>query len=524
MSPPQVLEKAGAPETGMASSKQAATAATTTTTTTAPTAKASGSGVSPADATDRVHAVNNNSKTQTTTAVADKPKAVASSDTTKAPHGRYRGAKDLHLPTVRRQAAAHTGGGPTGTTTVPSRSTATGAAGSVTGDHASTEELDDAFLGLGITEPEHMIPFIDFRHGKEPVPDHRGDLADLTPPKSHALAVSAATAKDKTNTTTTEASETSPVPEAAAAAAASSSAPGGSVMSRLRSRKISTHAPNPRQQKDDQPAAMPEDAVAGPGLRTQPAPFAEPTGPVTLVAPVTPHHQATVPTMLPTVSRAFAPRAGGGSQAGTVTIRMDQIKQTIQGIGFSNAFYTNWWHTAHPFSAEIYGLFLGDLQPSMLRLRNNYGINADGDMVTDIEFLQTARRLLGYSPLILMTGWSPPASLKVNGQLLGVGNDPSKNVIGKDSRGRFMYYDFAQYWVKSLQAYAAVGIVPDFFRYVISSFIYCVDDFLRFQYCRIPGWVLFKVHFKYHLCTLIGTDIQFGLDMCLFWFNVPRFA
>jgi O-glycosyl hydrolase len=155
---------------------------------------------------------------------------------------------------------------------------------------------------------------------------------------------------------------------------------------------------------------------------------------------------------------------------------MDQVKQTMQGIGVSNAFFTNWWHNGHPYSSEIYGLFLGELQPSMLRIRNNFGINADADMKIDAEFLAIAKKQLGYDPIVLMTGWSPPAWLKVSKQLLGSAtNSQTRDVLAKDELGRFRYYDFAQYWVKSLQAYAAMGVVPDFFRYVLleQPFIPC---------------------------------------------------
>jgi hypothetical protein len=155
-------------------------------------------------------------------------------------------------------------------------------------------------------------------------------------------------------------------------------------------------------------------------------------------------------------------------QTGTFTLRSDVKKQTMIAVGFSNAFYTNYWHTAHPYSREIYNLMLGDLKPSILRIRNHYGINAASNMTIDVEFLNLATQILGYRPTVLMTSWSPPASMKASGQLNGANanpNVPITDVLAKDASGKFRYADYAKYWVDSLKSYAALGVRPDYFRY-----------------------------------------------------------
>jgi O-glycosyl hydrolase len=156
------------------------------------------------------------------------------------------------------------------------------------------------------------------------------------------------------------------------------------------------------------------------------------------------------------------------AQTGVFTLRSDVKKQTMIAVGFSNAFYTNYWHKAHPYSREIYNLMLGDLKPSMLRIRNHYGINAASNMTIDAEFLNIATQILGYKPTVLMSSWSPPANLKASGQLNGANanpNVPTTDVLAKDAKGKFRYADYAKYWVDSLKSYAAIGVRPDYFRW-----------------------------------------------------------
>jgi hypothetical protein len=163
----------------------------------------------------------------------------------------------------------------------------------------------------------------------------------------------------------------------------------------------------------------------------------------------------------PSTSRAIA------KPAGTVTIRMDLVKQTMEGIGYSNAFYTNWWQT-HPKKNEIFSLMFTQLQPTIIRLRNSYELEdmSPAEMQIDSEFVQTAKAMLGYTPKILLVAWTPPASLKVSGTLLGATDGQGKitGTLSKDGRGWFQYYALAVHWTNSLDAYAKLNIFPDFIR------------------------------------------------------------
>jgi glucuronoarabinoxylan endo-1,4-beta-xylanase len=60
---------------------------------------------------------------------------------------------------------------------------------------------------------------------------------------------------------------------------------------------------------------------------------------------------------------------------------------------------------------------------------------------------------------VFMSSWSPPSNLKSNNSVNGGGGATLK----KDAvSGKYLYRDFAQYWVNSLIAYDAIGVVPDY--------------------------------------------------------------
>jgi glucuronoarabinoxylan endo-1,4-beta-xylanase len=80
-----------------------------------------------------------------------------------------------------------------------------------------------------------------------------------------------------------------------------------------------------------------------------------------------------------------------------------------------------------------------------------------------VGFTQTAAFVaavhqMGYSPILLMSSWNPPQSLKSNGQLRNGGT------LTTTSAGGYDYASFATWWAESLTAFAAAtgGIVPDY--------------------------------------------------------------
>jgi glucuronoarabinoxylan endo-1,4-beta-xylanase len=160
-----------------------------------------------------------------------------------------------------------------------------------------------------------------------------------------------------------------------------------------------------------------------------------------------------------------APGAGGDDGTGpvdvTVRIAPDERHQTLVGFGGAVAFYTNFLSDR---TDDIFTVLFSDLGLDILRVANWYqNQTATGTSVSTgfsdtatVAIIRKATMALGHPPLILMSSWSPPAYLKSNG-------------ITKGSRGSLLrtggvvqYEAFADWWVRSLDAYAANGVVPDY--------------------------------------------------------------
>jgi glucuronoarabinoxylan endo-1,4-beta-xylanase len=165
---------------------------------------------------------------------------------------------------------------------------------------------------------------------------------------------------------------------------------------------------------------------------------------------------------------AAAAGCGGGSADPTdaamvpinVTVTVDPTTsyQTMVGFGAAVAYYDG-SAMANPMSAQLFQTLFGDLGIQVLRVGNWYQNNNDNDGAFNqtAAFVQAVHQA-GFSPLLLMSSWNPPLSLKSNGDLRNGGTLP------QDSSGAFDYADFATWWAQSLTAFAAAtgGIVPDY--------------------------------------------------------------
>ena len=139
-------------------------------------------------------------------------------------------------------------------------------------------------------------------------------------------------------------------------------------------------------------------------------------------------------------------------QAATTTIDATKAYQTIEGLGGATAFYAG-WITAHPYKQEIYTNAFAGLNCSMLRLGDWYRYPATlaGFDSAATEIVANGNRVLGHPVPVFMSSWSPPASLKSNGQVANGGTLVTTN-------GGFAYAGFAQYWYDSIQAYKSNGV------------------------------------------------------------------
>ena len=161
-----------------------------------------------------------------------------------------------------------------------------------------------------------------------------------------------------------------------------------------------------------------------------------------------------------------APGAGGAGSGPisvdqTVTVTPDQRHQTLVGFGGAVAFYTNFLSAR---TDDIYTVLFNDLGLDILRVGNWYQNQPSTGTSTTTAFsdsaivtvVQRARAALGYTPKLLMSSWSPPSYLKSNGATKG-----TRGTLIQ-SGGVYQYAQFADWWVRSLAAYAAQGVVPDY--------------------------------------------------------------
>ena len=135
--------------------------------------------------------------------------------------------------------------------------------------------------------------------------------------------------------------------------------------------------------------------------------------------------------------------------------------QTIAGFGGAEAFYLNYLDS-HPNQSQIYtALFdpVNGLGLTFLRLQNLYyqynGSNASSFDPDTPQVVKAANTAHGSNLTLLMSSWSPPASIKSNGS---VNNGGTLNTVS----GGYNYAGFAQFWYNSLVAYAALGVTPSY--------------------------------------------------------------
>jgi O-glycosyl hydrolase len=143
---------------------------------------------------------------------------------------------------------------------------------------------------------------------------------------------------------------------------------------------------------------------------------------------------------------------------GTVNVSTGTRYQSLIGFGaavaFGEADIVN-----HPRSAALYEAAFADLGLDVIRLRNRYGRTGDDDLSTSGALVDAAAAGIGRTPTILLSSWSPPASLKANASVnCGV----SDTCTLRTTATGFDYAGFSAYWRSSIDAYAAVGVVPDY--------------------------------------------------------------
>jgi glucuronoarabinoxylan endo-1,4-beta-xylanase len=148
----------------------------------------------------------------------------------------------------------------------------------------------------------------------------------------------------------------------------------------------------------------------------------------------------------------------GETQPAAVYVSFDRRFQVLEGFGASVAWYLDRLTGDTP--AGLYEMLFPELGIEILRLRNRYDRTEQNDKKLDDEkeIVERATKALGHPPRIMMSSWSPPAALKASGKERCLGN--ADCTLKKN--GTFVYQEFGDYWRKSLEHYASIGIVPEF--------------------------------------------------------------
>lgn len=142
----------------------------------------------------------------------------------------------------------------------------------------------------------------------------------------------------------------------------------------------------------------------------------------------------------------------------TARVSVDESQQfqalVAIGAGFS---YVVDEVAQHPRKAALLDAMFAESGLTMLRLRNRFGQQGEGDLTTTGEIVSAATERLGRSPEIIVTSSSPPPELKQNDSNWCEGNPETCTLVRLDD-GSFDYAGLASHLRASVDAHTAAGV------------------------------------------------------------------
>ncbi len=162
--------------------------------------------------------------------------------------------------------------------------------------------------------------------------------------------------------------------------------------------------------------------------------------------------------------------ATGAAFAASVTIDPSATQQEVVGFGGGSVYYQGWITALGSKTQEaLYDTAFTGLNLSLLRVGNWLQDESKGVSADDITIVQAAKKRQGNKLKIEMSSWSAPSSLKQSGSVNGKdGSSKSDNTLKtstSDKYGKYVYSDFAAWWKRSIDAYKAAGIAPDYISF-----------------------------------------------------------
>ena len=165
---------------------------------------------------------------------------------------------------------------------------------------------------------------------------------------------------------------------------------------------------------------------------------------------------------------ATALAAASIASAASITVDPATTAQKVVGFGAGAAYYQSWITAmSSSMQKDFYDTAFTGLNLSLIRL-GNWKQDESTSIADDVAIVKAGKERLGNRLKIEMSSWSAPGTLKpsgnVNGKIDGqkVKSQNTLKTSSNDPYGKFVYSEFAGWWKKSLQAYAAAGITPDY--------------------------------------------------------------
>lgn len=155
--------------------------------------------------------------------------------------------------------------------------------------------------------------------------------------------------------------------------------------------------------------------------------------------------------------------------AASIAVDPASTKQKIVGFGGASAYYQSWVTAMQPdLKKDFFDTAFTGLNLSLLRL-GNWKQEDTTSVADDIAIAKAGKERLGNHLKIEMSSWSAPGRLKPSGSVNGNDGSSKKDKTLKpsstDPYGKFVYSEFAHWWKTSYQAYADMGIAPDYISF-----------------------------------------------------------
>ncbi len=181
----------------------------------------------------------------------------------------------------------------------------------------------------------------------------------------------------------------------------------------------------------------------------------------------------------------YTPQPPNPSAAGSVNVH--KVHQTLEGFGAAGAWYEGWL-TRHPLKSEIYDCLFKQLGLDIYRIRNTHGFDT-GYIDRSAEIVRAAASSLGHPIKVMISSWSPPASLKSGGSTVG-------GTLKKGASGKYMYGEFADWWADSLADLSSRGVETEYVNIQNEPDYLASWDSCKFAPTETAEWAGYNLAFE----------------------------